>query len=139
VTKRQSELFAHFAQNPPAPEALILEFESRAKLSLPLEYREFLLSANGGIGRIGETYLELWSVDTILTSNTESGMAEFAPGLLAIGANGGGEAVVMDFRGGAPSFGAIPFSDLGYGSFMPIAVNFHLFLETISASGLFGS
>lgn len=58
--------------------------------NLPEDYRTFLRTSNGLEGFVSsEAYLILWPVQEIIFLNTAYATAEFAPGLVLIGTNGG--------------------------------------------------
>jgi len=68
------------------------------RMELPIDYASFLGHYNGGEGFIGETYLILWKAEELAEMNAAYQVDEYAPGLLLIGSDGGGEAFAFDTR-----------------------------------------
>src|SRR5262249_30653850 len=99
--------------NAGASEEEINELLGSAGTELPQEYLDFLRAANGGEGPLGERgYLALWRAEEVGQANQEYSVAEFAPGLLLIGSDGGGTAVGIDLRSsdsGGMHFVELPF------------------------------
>jgi hypothetical protein len=94
-----NQLLERFRRNAPAASANIEAFEREASVVLPSEYRQFLQVSDGGVGIIGPAgYAMLWRVNDLLRSNREYEVAEYAPGLLLFGSNGGGEGFAFDLR-----------------------------------------
>ena len=80
---------------------------------LPQDYIAYLAESNGGEGSVGATgYLRLWPAERIAERNRGYEMEEFAPGIVLIGTDGGGEAYGFDFRGRRPRVIAFPFDCL---------------------------
>ena len=92
---------------------------------LPEDYVQLLLWSNGGEGFIGEAYWVLWSVEGIDQLNIDYQIARYLPGLLAIGSDGGGECIALDyrFRTEQPGLVRVPFGDLCSESITPIGNN----------------
>ena len=62
------------------------------------DYLEFLRVCNGAEGPIGDNYIVLWPSSDVLELNEAYAVAEFAPGLLLIGTDGGNEGFGLDLR-----------------------------------------
>jgi hypothetical protein len=59
--------------------------------ALPQGYLDFLYRYNGGEGFVGpNAYVIFWRLGELAELNEAYQVAEFAPGLLAFGSNGGG-------------------------------------------------
>jgi len=72
---------------------------SQLEVRLPADYVEFMVSANGGEGPVGEaSYLVLWPAEELASANEGYGVAEFAPGLVLFGSDGGDTAYAFDTR-----------------------------------------
>ena len=78
-------------------------------LNLPHDYKEFLLSSNGGEGLIGENYIVFWRAEDLEPLNAGYEVANFAPGFLLFGSDGGGEAYAFDTRKSPWEVVQIPF------------------------------
>jgi hypothetical protein len=102
---------------------------------LPKEYVDFLLRMNGGYGFVGEAYFKFWKVEELLEDNKGYGITEYAPGLLAIGSDGAGEAFAFDMRFGVNDVVCIPFITLDWKDAIRVAPTFDKFVEKVSASG----
>lgn len=132
------ELDPRFRKNAPAPAHLILAFEAELGWSLPISYKEFLAIANGGEGSIGENgYLEVWPVESLHEFRTKYEVDKYAPRVLPIGSNGGGEILAIRFCGNAADFGFLPFLDLQEASFLEIASDFWNALSKIGMGKAF--
>jgi len=86
----------------------------RWSLPFPRVYREFLASANGGEGPVGdESYVVLWAATELAGHNRGYKVdPEYAPGLLLIGTDGGNEVFAVPAEDGsfvsAPLIGMSP-------------------------------
>jgi hypothetical protein len=105
--------------------------ERAASIQLPAQYREFLLSTNGGEGITGvDTYFVLWPVQDLIRLNREYEVNEHALGLLLIGSNGGGEAFALDLReDGKQSLVSVPFVGMSLRNAVTAADSFDEFLK----------
>jgi hypothetical protein len=130
----KDRLFAKFNANPPASAAALREFECKAGLRLPEEYVQFLRQADGGEGFIGNAYLILWRVAELVELNRAYQVAEYAPGLLLFGSDGGGEAFAFDMRTEAKAIVAVPFVGMELELVRPFGSNFGAFLEELFKS-----
>jgi hypothetical protein len=85
--------------NSPASNSLLNQRIAAFGHPLPTDYLRFLRQANGGEGFVGkEVYLVLWRVEELAGMNAAYHVAEFAPGLLIFGSDGGDEAFAFDLR-----------------------------------------
>ena len=125
-------ILAEFNGNPPADAASIQQFQTEAGLRLPEDYANFLRARDGGEGFIGDAYLILWRVGELLELNKAYQVAEYAPGLILFGTNGGGEAFAFDSRSDAKPIVSVPFIGMALKSVHTIAPNFELFLDNLS-------
>jgi hypothetical protein len=129
------KLWLEFSANPPAHRDAITKFEAEKSISLPKEYVDFLLRMNGGYGFVGEAYFTFWRIEELIEDNKGYGITENAPGLLAFGSNGGGEAYAFDMRFCVNDVICIPFMTLDWEDAIRIAPTFDKFVEKVSASG----
>lgn len=107
--KTLDELLAQFNRNPGATDAAIRDCELALAVDLPSDFKRFLKLSNGGEGPIGtNSYLQLWRVEQIPSRNDDYGVAEFAPGIVIFGTDGGGEAYAFDYRRGETQVISIP-------------------------------
>ncbi|HXH78916.1 SMI1/KNR4 family protein [Nocardioides sp.] len=67
-------------------------------VAFPEDYREWLLSVNGIEASFGEVFLMLYSLEDVVALTRASEPEERLPGYVAIGSDGGGESLALDFR-----------------------------------------
>jgi hypothetical protein len=129
--ERLHALLRQFQKNRPASPVSVDAFEHESSVRLPVEYREFLLLANGGKGFIGsDSYAMLWRVEELLRFNKEYQVDEYAPGLLLFGSSGGGEAFAFDVRKKeVQPVVSVPFVGMDLSEALPLADTFDGFLE----------
>jgi len=102
-----------FAREQPAGKEDIESYERRSARDFPASYREFLLEANGGERPVGESgYLMLWPLNAIEDHLKGYQFDLYAPEFLPIGSDGGGEALVVDYKTEPHQLGHIPVGDL---------------------------
>lgn len=102
-------------RNPPGSALQLAHAEQATGRRLPDDYREMMLWSNGGEGRVGQSYLSLWSVGELATLNASYSIARWLPQVLAIGSDGGDECFGIEFageRGGPVGYIWVPFGDL---------------------------
>lgn len=95
----------------PAASTAQLEVLGTLHANLPFEYVEFLRSANGGEGWIGDNYVQLWGVERVVELTTlfrEIWTHLNVEGLLFVGGDGGSEQLVLDARTDKPSVILLP-------------------------------
>jgi hypothetical protein len=124
--------FARFDFNPPADPAAIQRFEAGSQVRLPDDYVEFLRTANGGEGMVGNAYLSLWRIEELIQRNEDCEVAETVPGLFLFGSDGGGEAFAFDMRSGAKPIVMVPFIILCFEDAIPMGGNFEAFLVELN-------
>ena len=136
MSARFEELLGEgFNGNAPAAAAHVAAAERDVKKSLPGDFRDFLLVANGGEGMIGENYVMLWSADELGQHNESLQVNEYAPGLLLFGSDGGGEAFAFDTRAAPPTVVIVPFVGMSLEEAKPVAPNFTAFLAKLARDG----
>jgi hypothetical protein len=75
--------------------ALLVEVGERLGVEWPEDYVRLISQHNGVSGDIGDWYLVLSSVED-LPGDNDPAVMEFFPGLVMIGGDGGGEALLLD-------------------------------------------
>ena len=111
-----------------SPGATIRQVKAAAQsisYKLPDDYVELLLWSNGAEGFIGEEYWVLWSVEEIGELNLAYQVGNYLPGMLAIGSDGGGECIALDYRrqNPEPALVRVPFGDLSPESIIQLGSN----------------
>ena len=120
-----------FNRNAPATEGSIREFEDSVTYQMPSDYLQFLRTSNGGEGVIGQQYIILWRVEDLLKWNADYEVDEYAPGLLLIGSNGGGEAYAYDTRSTPNCIVQVPFIGMDLNASKYVASDFGTFLTSL--------
>ena len=96
-------------------------------------YGDVLKWHNGIEGFVGPTeYLMLWSVEQIPTLNAGYQVGDFAPGILLVGSDGGGNAYGIDKSTG--KFGSVPFVGMSRSGFKEMGATFEEFLANLAGS-----
>lgn len=134
---RKTKLFEEFSPyisyltlKPGASKETISAVQAILAISLPEQYLDFLRLSNGADGFVGVSYLTLWALEELEQFNREYQVTEFAPGLLLIGSNGGGEAYAIDLQNNI--FGMVPFIGMELAEFTVCGETFLEFLESLA-------
>ncbi|QDU90910.1 SMI1 / KNR4 family protein [Pirellulimonas nuda] len=128
----QDALLSEFVSTNPSSEEDVLAAEKAFGVTLPQDYRSFLLGRGGGEGFLGEQYLILWNADQIVPYNADYEAETYAPGLLIFGSSGGGEGFAFDLRKQCNDIVAVPFIGMSLKDAKSIAPSFTDFLEKLS-------
>jgi hypothetical protein len=124
------DFMANLTCRPPATGEIIKACEDALGNRLPDDYRSFLQTANGGEGFVGtNTYVILWGADELVPMNREYEVEDYAPGLLIIGSDGGGEAYGFDTRNPQWPVVQVPFVGMEWSEAIHIASSFRGFIE----------
>jgi hypothetical protein len=127
-----------FRKNAPSPPNKLDEAEQAVGCIFPDSYRQFLLSANGGVGCIGtDGYIDLWPVERVVGAFHDYQFDVYAPSFVPIGSNGGNEAFVIKHSGSYSSFGYLPFDSMEDGDFVEISQDFWTSLSDIGKGRVF--
>jgi hypothetical protein len=124
---------ARFEGNPPAAEASLRAFEDAA-FQLPDDYKRFLRRTNGGVGFVGNAYVDLWPIERLRELNDAYEVGQYARGLFFFGSDGGGEAFAFDRRSATLPIVSVPFVGLELEQARPMGASFEEFLEQLSRS-----
>lgn len=126
---RELRQLQHCAMGTPGEPAEIEAISRSLSVPLPAEYVGLLASANGIVGRCGESYLQLWQVEQIAELNVAYDVASFAPGLVLIGSDGGDVAYGYVHRAGEPAFVAVPFIPMQTSEITVLGTTLEAFLD----------
>jgi hypothetical protein len=122
-------LLSNFECRAPADDSAIRRFEQESGDCLPEDYKQFLRHSDGGQGFVlSSAYLILWPVEQLLEMNKAYEVAEYAPGLVLFGSDGGGEALAFDMRSDAKPVVVVPFVGMDLDAIWPVAATFKSFL-----------
>lgn len=127
-----NELLREFNREPFASDEAIKNASESIEAELPNDYIAFLLKNNGGEGMIGKSYVILWKAEELATMNKAYQVEEYAPGLLLIGSDGGGEAFAFDTRKIPWPVVKVPFIGMELQYATLIAPSFNSFLQTLA-------
>lgn len=120
------------AKSPPTTSKEISRIESDLGITLPSEYREFLLRDNGGEGWLGDNFIAMWSAENIVKDNIDYKSKEFVPGIVLIGSSGGGLAYGIDFSQKPPCYIEVPFMPLDRDLVEKISISFADFFDQVA-------
>ncbi len=70
--------------------------QTELSVRLPQDYVEFTAESNGAEGFVGECYLVLWPIESIVFVTQGYRVSEFANGLLLFGSDGAGEGYAFE-------------------------------------------
>ncbi len=126
------DLLAEFNGNQGASAQATRAAADVLKAELPGDYVAFLQATNGGEGMIGGAYLILWKAEELAEMNTSYQVAEYAPGLLLFGSDGGGEAFAFDTRTKPWLVVKVPFVGMELECAEVLAPSFDAFLKTLA-------
>lgn len=108
--------------------------EAALGIAFPDDYRLFLARFGGGEGFVGEHYLVLWTPTELAPFNRDYEIAEYAPGLVAIGSDGGGEGFAFDTRSLPHPIVMVPFIGMSLTDAKPVAATLSDFMERMRSS-----
>ncbi|MEM1060618.1 MAG: SMI1/KNR4 family protein [Verrucomicrobiota bacterium] len=125
------DLLIDFDCQPGASEASIRNLGESVQTALPEDYITFLRKTNGGEGMIGKSYVVFWKAEEVVRLNNSYQVNHYAPGLLLLGSDGGGEAFAFDTRKIPLSVVEVPFVGMELQYATELAPSFHVFLERL--------
>lgn len=121
--------FAGFTMREGATQAAIADVEQWVGKPLPAAYIELVTRSNGVEGFWGNNYLLLWPVEQLSELNEAYSVAEFVPGLLLIGSNGGETGYAFDIRHEPMSVKEVPLIGMSHEAARTLASSFKGFAE----------
>ena len=108
------------------------KIETRLQITLPEEYRLFMIEHNGAEGPIvEENYLVIWPAEEIVDLNEAYGVSDFTPGLVYFGSDGGGTVYAFDKRSIPYSIVKFPFDSIHIEDAEIIADRFDEFIKKV--------
>jgi hypothetical protein len=125
-----------FELKPGATEVDVRNAVASLGVPLPADYLQFLGDHNGGEGFIGVNYLVLWSAEELVPFNRDNQLNGYAPGLILIGSDGGGETFAFDSREPSMPIVMTPAIDMSLEDAKRIAPSFTEFLNTLATPDL---
>lgn len=90
--------------NLPAAEEELEKAEAKLGMRFPVQYKEFMRYSNGALGSIGNSYLQIWSIEQVHRLNESSATDETlclnneSQPVICFAADGGGTYYAFDKR-----------------------------------------
>ena len=126
------KLLTDFVTQPGAAAGVIEKAEADLNWRFPAAYKQLLEKTNGGEGFVGENYLILWSAEELAQFNREYQVQDYAPGLLLIGSDGGGEGFAFDTRQTPSPVVQVPFIGMELQYARVVASEFDGFISALA-------
>ena len=98
-------------------------------LPLPREHIALLTASDGASGWFGSAFVQLWSARELIANNVAYNVAEFAPDLVLIGSDGGGEAFAVVIATG--EYVSVPFIGMESERRRPLGRGLAAFFENL--------
>ncbi len=129
-------VFADCTMNEGATSASLDDLLQWVAKPLPSAYLELMRRSNGIEGPVGEdNYIMLWPVEEIKELNEGYAVAEFAPGLLLIGSDGGGTGYAFDTRHDSMPVVEVPFVGMSHEEAETVGSSVEDFIEYLRGGG----
>lgn len=103
--------------------------ERTLAVRFPEDYATWLQDHDGLEGDLGGSYLSLYALGELIERNRGYAVAEFMPGLILIGTDGGGEGVGLDVRSPGTPVVLVNLNSLHWDEAIYQAESFTLFLD----------
>jgi SMI1 / KNR4 family (SUKH-1) len=124
------------AMNEGATELEIASLEKWAGTQLPKPYLDLIKRTNGVEGFVtDDAYLILWSAGQVAELNEAYSVAEFAPGLILIGSNGGDTGYAIDLRRPSTNIQELPLVGMSLNEAREVGTDFEDFLRRLLSIG----
>ncbi|MBN3761252.1 SMI1/KNR4 family protein [Burkholderia sp. Ac-20365] len=116
-------LGASFHANARSTSAGIAGLETALGVSLPPDYKDFLLWADGGEGDVGDLYVSMWSAEQVVELDALFSIrARMGQDFVGIGTDGGDYCFALDLRNGG-RFVVVPLGALAREEVKPLATD----------------
>jgi len=124
------KILVEFERNAGVSEVAIFECERHFGQEFLKDYRDFMMSSNGGEGFIGaNSYLRLWKIEELPLMNDGYETVKYFPGGLLFGTNGGLEAYGFDLRTPQVKIIEVPFIGMEWEDARLLSNTFNGFLN----------
>lgn len=111
----------------------IASLERWARAQLPKPYLDLLKRTNGVEGFVtDDAYLNIWTAGQVPELNEGYSVAEFAPGLMLIGTNGGDTGYALDLRRSSCSIMEVPLVGMSLDEAKEVGTDFEDFLRRLA-------
>ena len=109
--------------------------QNRFRVKFPVDYVDLVCQFSGGEGFLANgRFLRLYDVGELASINSAFDVERFAPGLLIIGSDGGGQSYAYDTRGGAMGIVAFDDADISLESARLLGTTLKEFIAALSAA-----
>ena len=126
------KLLVEFDRNAGTSAHAIAECERHFGQEFPNDYRDFMMFSNGGEGFVGpNSHLRLWKIEELSEMNDGYEVAQYLPGGLLFGTDGGGEAFGFDLRAPQITIVKVPFIVMEWEDALLLADSFDGFLRQL--------
>jgi hypothetical protein len=127
-------LLSETTMRPPCPPDELADFVKMVGPVPHEDYLDFIAKHNGCDGPVGnEGYIGLWPVDEVISGTEQAKTAEFAPGLLLFGSDGGNEVFAFDRQNPAWPIVMVPLVGMSRKDMRFVAGTFTGFVERLAA------
>ncbi|WP_431286486.1 SMI1/KNR4 family protein [Roseateles chitinivorans] len=99
---------------------------------LPADYLRFIALHDGGEGFVGDNFLVMFRIGELAQFNREYETADYAPGLLLFGSDGGGEGFAFDTREAAWPIVQVPLIGMALDAALDVAANLEDLFEALA-------
>lgn len=128
-----------FHRNAPSTLVEIVSLETTLGVSLPLNYKDFLVWSDGGEGEVGDLYLSMWTVEQVVELNALYSITKrMGRGFVGIGTDGGDYCFALDLRRDE-RFVVVPLGALAEDEVKPLASDLVAGLTSIHDGHITGS
>jgi len=138
MREQTKALLAEVEFRAPTTEDRLNEFEKTIGIKLPLEYREFMLTSNGALGFVGNSYLMIWTIEEALEINESSigdrtlCLEDECPPVVCFGSDGGGMAYAFEKRTEDTAIITFPFISIIREEYEYCGNTFHEFIQFLA-------
>lgn len=121
-----------WAVEPPGEEKLFPIIEKKYSISLPADYKEFMLLCNGGEGDLVAYYVSLWKLQDVTQLNSDYKINHYLKdNFIGFGTDGGDDCWAFNYVDNhrIPKIVKIPLGDLDLASVVTVANTFTEFIQ----------
>jgi len=137
MTVEIEQLLSQTTMRPSCPPDELADFIEMVGPVPHKDYLDFIAKHNGCDGAVGaEGYVRLWSLDNVIARTEGANVAEFAPGLLLFGSDGGNEAFAFDRQDRKWPIVTVPMVGMSRQEIKYVAGTFAEFIQRIAADEL---
>lgn len=137
MNSKIAQLLSEATKRPPCTPVELANFIEMVGPIPHQDYLDFIAKQNGCEGPIGsEGYVVLWPIDEVILGTEQVNTAEFAPGLLLFGGDGGNEAFAFDREDPKWPIVMVPLIGMSRNDMKFLAGTFTEFIERLAKDEL---